>query len=301
MKLNEIWVVADNAACIAELMSAAIEMGENVSLIYAGAREAAVGASKAYWMGELEEDSFINYISAITGLIKQAKPELVLCSNSSNGRLVAAHIAASNDTATMSDVSSISIDKYGVTARRMVYGGAAIKTEKSEKNAAVVILNPGVFEIRELAPAENVEKLQRTSPSVTLLEKSVKTSKNVNLAGAKRVVAVGRGLPSKEFLIEINEFAGLLKAEIGCTRPIAEEGQFLPKELYIGVSGVMMKPEIYVGVGVSGQIQHTVGINSAKTIFAINKDKNAPIFNQCDYGIVGDISTVVPALIEALK
>jgi electron transfer flavoprotein alpha subunit len=99
----------------------------------------------------------------------------------------------------------------------------------------------------------------------------------------------------------IEELAAVMGAEVGCTRPIAEEEKWLPREVYIGVSGVILAPEVYLGIGLSGQVQHTVGINRAKLIFAINKDKNAPIFKQADYGIVADLYKIVPALTVALS
>ena len=87
---------------------------------------------------------------------------------------------------------------------------------------------------------------------------------------------------------------------LGCSRPLTEGVNWLPTEVYVGVSGLMLSPKVYIAAGISGQMQHMVGCNRATTLFAINKDKNAPVFKQCDYGIVGDIYKVLPALIEAL-
>ena len=89
-------------------------------------------------------------------------------------------------------------------------------------------------------------------------------------------------------------------AELGCSRPLAENVDWLPRNLYIGVSGLQLAPKAYIALGISGQMQHMVGVQGADTIIAVNKDQNAPIFKQCDYGIVGDIYKVLPALIEAL-
>ena len=89
-------------------------------------------------------------------------------------------------------------------------------------------------------------------------------------------------------------------AELACSRPIAEGEKWMPKNRYPGVSGVVVKPEVYVACGISGQVQHMVGVNEARVIIAVNKDKNAPIFKHCDYGIVGDLNKVVPALTQLL-
>ena len=117
---------------------------------------------------------------------------------------------------------------------------------------------------------------------------------------AKKVITVGRGFSKKEDLVLAESLAQALDAEIGCTRPIAEGEGWMPHERYIGISGVMLKADLYVALGVSGQIQHMVGANGSKIIIAVNKDKNAPVFKSADVGIVGDINKVIPALVAGL-
>ena len=123
----------------------------------------------------------------------------------------------------------------------------------------------------------------------------------MDLSKAKRVVGVGRGLAAQDDLKMVHELAAVLNAEVGCSRPIAEGENWMERERYIGVSGVLLKSDLYLTLGISGQIQHMVGGNGAKVIVAINKDKNAPNFNYADYGLVGDIYKVVPALISQLS
>jgi electron transfer flavoprotein alpha subunit len=108
-------------------------------------------------------------------------------------------------------------------------------------------------------------------------------------------------LDKKEDIDLARQLAQALGGEVGCSRPIAEELQWLPEEVYIGISGKKVKPALYLGIGVSGQVQHITGIRDSKVIFAINKDENAPIFEAADYGIVGDLYSVVPMLIDELK
>ena len=136
---------------------------------------------------------------------------------------------------------------------------------------------------------------------VKLTGKSCKVVQAVNLNAATKVVGVGRGFATEESLGSAKELAELLGAEMACTRPIAEEEKWMATERYIGVSGAMIKPALYIAAGISGQIQHMVGVNQSGTIIAINKDDHAPIFSACDYGIVGDVNTVIPMLIEKLK
>ena len=136
---------------------------------------------------------------------------------------------------------------------------------------------------------------------VRVIEHRPKQGEVVNLGAAKRVIGVGRGFAAEEDLKMAEELASLMGAEMACSRPIAEGEKWMSKERYIGVSGVVLKPDVYVAVGISGQIQHMVGVNQAKTLVAINKDKNAPIFKQVDIGIVGDIYTVLPKIVEKMK
>jgi len=134
-----------------------------------------------------------------------------------------------------------------------------------------------------------------------LRERKPKPPASVNLAAAKKVVCPGRGVQKQEDLQMMFELAQLLGAEVGATRPLCEGLDWLPRERYIGVSGAFIKPDLYLGIGVSGQVQHTVGITESRVVAAINKDEEAPIFQQADYGIVGDLYQIVPALIRALQ
>jgi electron transfer flavoprotein alpha subunit len=122
----------------------------------------------------------------------------------------------------------------------------------------------------------------------------------VDLMKAEVVVAAGRGFAEEGELDLARGLCDKLGAGLGCSRPLTEGLNWLPTEVYIGVSGLMLTPKVYVAVGISGQMQHMVGCNRAGTVVAINKDKNAPIFKQCDLGLVGDIKDVLPALVGAL-
>ena len=115
------------------------------------------------------------------------------------------------------------------------------------------------------------------------------------------MVCVGLGVEKEEDMQMIRDLAAVLNAEIGCTRGIAEEKHWLPHEQYIGISGAVIKPQLCLSIGISGQVQHTIGIRDSKVIVAVNNNEKAPIFKTSDYGIVGDLYEVVPLLIEELK
>jgi len=140
-----------------------------------------------------------------------------------------------------------------------------------------------------------------TDDRIIVLETAPAARTEVDLDAAPVVVGVGLGFNSGEDLKLAKELADALQGAIACTRPVAEDKGWLPVENYIGISGVKIKADLYIAVGISGQVQHLVGIREAKRIVAINKSKDAPIFKAADYGIVGDLYEVLPLLTEAIK
>lgn len=141
---------------------------------------------------------------------------------------------------------------------------------------------------------------QAPATAVTRTATQARQSNSVDLDKARLVVSVGRGIGSKENISLAEALCQTIGAELACSRPVAENEKWMEHERYVGISNLMLKPELYLAVGISGQIQHMVGANGAQTIFAINKDKNAPIFQYADFGIVGDALKILPALTAAL-
>jgi len=123
----------------------------------------------------------------------------------------------------------------------------------------------------------------------------------VDLNAARRVIGVGRGVKAKEDLAMVEQLAEAVGAEIACSRPVAEGLNWMGKDRYIGSSGAHISPQLYLAVGISGQLQHMVGVTGAETIVGINTDANAALFTQTDYGLVGDLYQLVPAITSALK
>jgi len=286
-----------------ELAQGAAQLGETTALIWAGDKSQAGGTDTVYYLGELSNERILeHYAPTIINLIKTEQPSLVLVESSRKGRLMAGIIAAAMGTSVLADAAEITVDN-GVVTQRMVYGGAALSTERSTAPTTVATVSAGIFEATDTGKAANLVEVPFIAPAPTVkcLERKIKAGESVNLRAAKRIVAVGRGFTSPEELQLAEQLAAAIGAEVGCTRPIAEEEKWMDKARYIGVSGVMAKPELYIGIGISGQVQHMVGVSSARTIIAINSDKNAMIFNQCDYGIVGDLKTVLPALTAKLS
>ncbi|NTU88307.1 MAG: electron transfer flavoprotein subunit alpha [Actinobacteria bacterium] len=239
-----------------------------------------------------------DYTETIADLIANEQPDFVFIETTRRNKLIAGRIAALLGTSVMTDV--IELAENG-TAKHLVYGGAATRTEKATGPVAIYLLGSDVLPNHDAQGANEIVEVPFITPVSQVKCRSVakKEKSAVNLSASQTVVGIGRGIAKEDDLVMIRAFADAIEGEVGCTRPIAEEEKWLPREVYIGVSGVMLAPEVYVAIGLSGQVQHTVGINRAKTIIAINKEASAPIFKQADYGIVGDLYKVIPALTEA--
>lgn len=164
-------------------------------------------------------------------------------------------------------------------------------------------MSRGVFDGAGTSGTDAVEEVAFVDPANPVVRVAAEPleKSDVNLAAADVVVGAGRGFAEEDQLGLARDLAAKIGAEMAWHPPrLAEGSGWMPTESYIGVSGQMLSPKVYVGIGTSGQMQHMVGVNRAGAIFAVNKDKNAPIFKQCDYGLVGDLNTVLPALSAAL-
>lgn len=297
-KVKKAIIIAGDFAAAAELASGAAELAEHIELIAAAGIQLPAGVEK-YTVVENTSGSAA-VVRTVTELTAASGAELILVELNKNGRLMAAAIAAALGRSPMTDSTGLIIEDGKVLSTRMVYGGSAIKTESSEL-PAVVCLGRGIFSPAAAADGAEAETVSPAEqPGIVFEGRSEKPVQESNLPAAKKVLGVGRGVKSEDDLQLINGFAEKLGAEVACTRPLAEEDHLLGRERYVGVSGIMIRPELYIAAGISGQVQHMVGVNDAGVIIAINKDKNAPIFSQCDYGIVGDMYEVLPAIIEKL-
>ena len=294
--MERIFVFANEAGSVAELTSGAKASGASVALVTSGKTYGCADEVFAY----PEEVSLVSVLCAVSELIVSQKPQLLLCESGSDGRLLAGYTAAKLGVSPLCDVMSLSCTADAVETTRLVYGGSAVKTEQCAF-PAVAIVCAGTIEASDAAAEPQVTQINCSgSCSVELAGTSAVEASTVNLAAAKRVVGVGRGLASADNIPAAEKLAAALGAEIGCTRPVAEEEHWYSKDRYIGVSGVMIKPNFYLAIGISGQIQHMVGVNQTNVICAINKDENAPIIKQADYTLIGDVNAVLPAIIEKL-
>jgi len=289
----------DTICIIAQTATAARELSAGVSRFG--------GTAFALLLHDDEQKCVLADTGAIIEKVVAQRPQLVLVEATFNGRMIAAAVGAAIDSNVLTDCLSLEIERDTVRSERLVFGGAATQVEEATM-PCVVCMNSKAFEItdemRDDALGEDSMTVidYESSPDdrYSLVERLPVPPRTIVLDDARKVIAVGRGLQKQENLAAVEELARALDGVVGCTRPVAEEEKWLPKETYIGVSGAMLKPDVYLGIGLSGQIQHTIGINQSMTIFAINKDRHALIFEQCDYGIVGDQAQIVPAILQRL-
>ncbi|MCZ0857414.1 electron transfer flavoprotein subunit alpha/FixB family protein [Actinomyces israelii] len=231
---------------------------------------------------------------AVAEVVAAAPGDLVLAADRAAERVLAGAVAARLDAPVLTGVTAV--DGSTVTVAR--YGGITVETVRAS-GPAVVIAAGGSAADGETVAAE-VAASSEAHP-LTVSAVSAADVAEVDLGTAKRIVSGGRGFKAKEELGLLDELASALGAEVACSRPLAETVDWMPKSRYVGVSGQKVKPDIYVAVGISGQMQHMAGARDARTIVAINSDGDAPIFAQADYGIVGDLHEVLPALTRALR
>jgi len=309
MSNERILVIGTGAEEMCALCTFAQTLSGNVSAcIVADAAEAeaarSANAAELYVLDNSAGRPLEDFQPSLNALVAELAPALVLARVSKRMRLAAGRLAAANRTSVITDVARAWIEDGAVFGEHMVFGGGGVRIEKAVASPAIMLISESAAAeaVAGAAPAE-LKQAAFVEPSgkVRLVERRERQVESVNLASAKRVVSVGRGFEAEEDLQLAYGLAKALEAEVGCTRPIAEASKWMSRERYIGVSGVTLRPDLFVAVGLSGQVQHMVGANSAKTIVAVNKDKNAPIFKQVDYGLVADLKEALPLLTEKLS
>lgn len=243
------------------------------------------------------------YRAALLKAVEASDPGIILIGATKRGKELAARVAAALDTGCMTECLSLELDEEGnLVAERLTYAGSTIATEVSRKAPHIATIPSRAFEAPE--PGEGVGEIVTLDVSVPearvkIVERREKSKGDMDLEGAPIIVSAGRGIQAKEDLKILEELAEILGAKVGCSRPISADLGWMDE--WIGISGRKVSPKLYLACGISGTIQHAAGIRNSQIIVAINKDENANIHEISDYSIVGDLYTVLPALIKALK
>lgn len=297
-----IYIYSDKPHLVAELVSFARGAGkEAVVIVLDEALAEEVKNSGADRVYILKGDSPMaeSYSQAMAGFLKEEGAECFVVGATPRGRDIAARVAGHLDCAMVSDVSCVNYINGIISTERTMYGGAVVQRESLEA-FSVITVPAGKFEAAS-GTAEIITVEVEVDKRVAIVETAPIVKQSVDLAAAQKVVCVGMALDKAEDLQMVRDLAEVIGAEIGCTRGIAEERQWLPVESYIGISGAVIKPRLYISMGVSGQIQHVYGIRDAQIIVAIDTNEKAPIFKAADYGIIGDMYEVVPLLTKELS
>ena len=248
------------------------------------------------------------YRDVILRIIKQTNPEIILFSGTSLGKDLAPRIAANTKYSIATDCIAITVKSEGLEVKRPIYAGKIIETViLKTKNPTVILLKINSFNIKKqsvnepnISIVQNEFKENYINQLPILKETIFPERRTLDISEASIIVSGGRGMKDPKNFIIIEELANILNAAVGASRAVVDAG-WRPHSEQVGQTGKIVSPDLYIACGISGAIQHQVGMINSKCIVAINKDKNAPIFKFSDYGIIGDLFEIVPELTRELK
>jgi len=315
--MAKVWVYAELTEgklqpTVIEIMARARELGDVTAIaLGAGAKAAAAtlgkhGAKVAYVNEDKVFDQFLAEpaTDALAALHKQEAPDLILFGFTSDSRDVAGRLAARLGTGLISNASDVEAKDGGFVARVPYFGGAKVATMRANGKPAIVLVRPKSFESSEAGGAAEVKELSVSvgdgSRRAHVVERVVEASEKVKLEDAKVVISGGRGMGGPDNFPLLEDLAGALGGAVGASRAVVDAG-WVPYSMQVGQTGKSVRPGVYIAVGISGAMQHTVGMKTSKVIIAINKDPEAPIMKMADLGVVGDALKIVPALTAAVK
>jgi electron transfer flavoprotein alpha subunit len=296
-----------------EMLTKAAEVGKAEAVLLGPAQDDAAqtlahyGASKVYRSADPVYGEYLTLPAAetVAGLIQKYHPPVMLFASSFAGRDLAAALSARLDSGAIADVGDFVLKDGSVEATIPALGASYQNTSTLvSQGTKLLLVRPKSFEPKaneqplslEEVPAASGEALRK----VHLKERVTEKQEGPQLEGAKAIVSGGRGLKGEENFTMLKELADLLGGAVGATRAAVDAG-WVPYSMQVGQTGKTVKPDLYFACGISGAVQHLSGMKTSKTIIAINKDPEAPIFQFADLGIVGDVFKVVPQLIEEIK
>lgn len=294
-----------------ELLTAARTLGEPAAVVTgpAGTAEklasalAAAGAEKIYVAESDDVDGFLvtPKVDVLAGLVESASPAAVLVAATAEGKEVSGRLAARIGSGLLVDVIGVNADGSAVHS---IFGGAYTVDAKATGDVPVISIRPGAIEtVAQAGAGEQVVvevPAQEDGVVKVVSREPIVGGDRPELTEASIVVSGGRGVGSADNFAVVEALADSLGAAVGASRAAVDSGYY-PGQFQVGQTGKTVSPQLYIALGISGAIQHRAGMQTSKTIVAVNKDEEAPIFEIADYGIVGDLFNVAPQLTEAVR
>ena len=289
-----------------ELLTAARTLGEPSAVVVGGPGTAAkladglreYGAEKVY-VAETDSTEFLSpQVDVLAALVGRVDPAAVLIASSADGKEVAGRLAVRTGSGWLNDV--VALDAQGGT--HSVFGGAWTAQAKANTAHPVITVRQGAVEpvAAAAAGAEESVDVPSSGRSATVVSREpVTTGERPDLGEASIVVSGGRGVGSAEQFAVVEALADSLGAAVGASRAAVDSGYY-PHQFQVGQTGKTVSPQLYIALGISGAIQHRAGMQTSKTIVAVNKDPDAPIFEIADFGVVGDLFSIAPQLQEEI-
>jgi electron transfer flavoprotein alpha subunit len=297
---------------LSEAKRRADEMGAAAAAVLVGPESAAAelqahGAAKVIILEHPQLDAYSaqGYAAALSEVVKETAPAAVFFAATAMGKDLAPRLAARLGVAMASDCIRITVKDGALEFTRPIYAGKALLTMGLKSRPALAALRPNVFPVAVSAVAAEIVKITPALPEGLIkgrvVEVLCEAGGEIDVAEAEIIVSGGRGLKAPESFALLRELAAILpKAAVGASRAAVDSG-WIGHAHQVGQTGKTVSPNLYLAFGVSGAIQHLAGMSSSKVIVAVNKDPEAPIFKVADYGIVGDLFQVIPALKDELR
>jgi len=292
-----------------ESLSKAKELGGSVAAVVIGSgvdgtidKIKAYGAEKVFVFDNADLANYVaeGYLAGVQEAANQFGAEAIFMAATSRGRDLSPRVAAKMGIMLIPDVTAVELNDGNLDTKRPVYAGKVYMGLRAKELPVVISTRPNTFDAVEAAGAgERVDIAPAYEAKTRVVELIASDSGSLDVAEADRVVAGGRGMKDAESFKLLEDLAAKLGAAVGSTRAVVD-ADWRPHSEQVGQTGKTVSPTLYFAIGISGAVQHIVGMRTSKIIVAVNKDADAPIFKVADYGIVGDALTVVPALIDAL-